>query len=114
MWDFSDPQNKGSKKIGEYFGAFFVRKFVAQKKIFRAKFTLQTCHLKEMPLSKRPPFPIPIPPPKKNLGKERHFEGIAREHFVILQQTSLLGGGLNYIFKSLDLKQWYFPARCAV
>ena len=27
------------------FLAFFVRKFVAQKKTFRAKFALQTCHL---------------------------------------------------------------------
>ena len=33
------------KKFGENFGAFFVRKFVPRQKIFRAKFTLQTCHL---------------------------------------------------------------------
>ena len=35
-----------SSKIRGNFGAFFVRKFVAHTKIFRAKFTLQTCHLK--------------------------------------------------------------------
>ena len=41
---FSAPQNKGSNNFGEHLGAFFVRKFVARTKIFRAKFTLQTCH----------------------------------------------------------------------
>ena len=37
-----DPQNKGSKKIGENFRAFFVRKIRAS--IFRVSFVLQTCH----------------------------------------------------------------------
>ena len=47
--NFSRPQNKRLKKLGGHFGAFFVRKFVAQTKIFRAKFTLQTCHLNQSP-----------------------------------------------------------------
>ena len=32
--EFLDPQNRGSKKSGENFGAFFVRKFVSRKKYF--------------------------------------------------------------------------------
>ena len=32
----------------ENFGAFFVRKFVAQNKDFVPKFALQTCHVKKM------------------------------------------------------------------
>ena len=41
------PTEQRLKNFGEIFGAFFVRKFVARKKIFRAKFTLQTCHPKK-------------------------------------------------------------------
>ena len=33
-----------AQKFGENFAAFFVRKFVPPKKIFRANFVLQTCH----------------------------------------------------------------------
>ena len=39
---FSDPQNNTFINFGEIFGAFFVRKFVPQKKK-RANFVLQTC-----------------------------------------------------------------------
>ena len=40
---FFDPLNKGSENRGKFRG-IFVREFVAQIKIFCAKFTLQTCH----------------------------------------------------------------------
>ena len=40
------PTEQRLKHFGENSGAFFVTKFVARKKNFRAKFTLQTCHLK--------------------------------------------------------------------
>ena len=43
--DFFGPTEERLKNIGENFGAFFVRKFVAQKQIFRAKFALQKRHL---------------------------------------------------------------------
>ena len=56
---FSDLQNEGPKNFGESFGAFFVRKFVPQIKIFRANFALQTRHPKEMGcfLAPRPSSP---------------------------------------------------------
>ena len=44
--DFSEPPKEGSNIFGGNSGAFFVRKFVAPKKFFRAKSTLQMCHLK--------------------------------------------------------------------
>ena len=44
---FSDPQNKGSKFSGK-FRSIFRKKIRGSKKIFRAKFTLQTCHLNDL------------------------------------------------------------------
>ena len=45
---FSEATEQRLKKFGENFGAFFVRIIRSSKKIFRAKFTLQTCHLKAL------------------------------------------------------------------
>ena len=45
-WEFCG-NSLTHKKNNNDFGAFFVRKFFAQN-IFRAKFALQTCHLKKL------------------------------------------------------------------
>ena len=47
LWEFFGPQKEKLKIFGGKYRSTFRKKIRSSKKIFRAKFALQTCHLKK-------------------------------------------------------------------